>query len=328
MSVLSTSTDSMVSTLRRAMKQGQAWPWLAGATALIAVLAWSYGPMFIALARRWYRDPDYTHGFLVVPFAVLLLWSRREMVAEVSPRGTLWGFALLALAGVMRWASAYYSFVLLNSASLLPCAAGLVLLMGGWRWLWWAAPSIVFLGFMFPLPGFATGYLSQPLQHAGTIVATYLLQLIGIPAASEGNLILLTDAQLGVVEACSGLKMMVMFFAVCIAVAFLVKRPLLDRILIVSSAVPIALLANVFRLIITGVLHEYVGGRTADTFFHDLAGWFMMPAAMILLGIELLLLSRLLVIPQRAAAASIASVGVEVPNKVGGRRAKQTARRK
>jgi exosortase len=222
--------------------------------------------------------------------------------------------ALIAVAAVMRFASAYYHFALLDPMSLVPVLAGIALFAGGWRVLRWAGPSIVFVGLMVPLPGAIGGLLSHPLQRAGTMSATYALQTLGFPAVAQGNVIVLSDTQLGVVEACSGLRMMMLFFAVSFAIAFLVKRPLLDRVIILASAAPVALVANIARIVTTGMLHDLASHKAADALFHDLAGWFMMPLAVLLLWLELGLLARLLTPPRSLApvpwsAATMSNLG-------------------
>jgi len=114
-----------------------------------------------------------------------------------------------------------------------------------------------------------------------------LLQTLGMPAVAEGNVILLNEASLGIVEACSGLRMLVVFFALSTAVALVARRPFWERVFLVFSAIPIALFTNVVRITATGVAYETVGGETGQFIFHDLAGWLMMPLALALLGIGL-----------------------------------------
>ena len=273
---------------------------LLAAIVLAGVLTVCYWPAMAGLIRRWWNEEDQVHGFLVPAVAIAILVVRREMLAGVRLRGSLWGLPLIVLAGLMRWVSAHYLLALVDPLSLLPLLAGGVLFIGGWRALRWAAPALALLFFMIPLPGLAAGLLSHPLQRAGTIVSTYVLQTLGLPAIALGNVIQLTETQLGVVEACSGLRMMMLFFAVCLAYAFLAKRPALDRVLIIASAVPVSLLANVARIVLTGVLYEWGSRQWGDLLFHDLAGWFMMPLAVLLLWAEMELWGRLLVLPQPA----------------------------
>jgi len=290
---------------------------LLSAGALLAVFVWTYWTPMQTLVRRWWVDDDYTYGFLVPVFAGIILWVRRGMLKPFTPRGNLWGLPVMALAGLMRWVSVYCYFALVEPLSLVPLLAGIVLFVGGWRALRWSLPAIALLTFMVPLPGVVADLMSHPLQRAGTIASTYTLQTLGIPAIAQGNVICLSETQMGVVEACSGLRMMMLFFAVCFAAAFLVKRPAFDRIVIIFSAPPIALLANVARIVLTGVLHETVSAEVADALFHDLAGWFMMPLAVVLLWGEMAILDRLLIVAPSAprGAATPASLSGTVKNR-------------
>lgn len=277
------------------------------------------------LLQRWAGDPDYTHGFLVPLVSGYLLWQRRGLLkgADLSPTwsAVAVGVGCLALSGLIRTAALILFARILDPAAIVPCVFGLILLLGGWGALRWAWPSALFLIFMLPLPGFVSTLLSHPLQRAATIASTFLLQTLGVSAMAEGNVIVLRDGQLEVVQACSGLKMMSLFVAVCVAAAFIMRRPLLDRILVVVSAPVNALAANIIRITVTGVLHElnFVGTNME----HDLAGWLMMPAAVILVWVELSFLDRILV-PQAEAAPVV--VSVERPRQQGEKRKPTLAR--
>jgi exosortase len=269
------------------------WPALAAA-ALVAALAWSYAEPISGLVHRWWNEADYQYCFLVPVFSGYLLWKRKSMIVFEPIQGIGWGLPLLALAAAMRWASAYYYFALLDPLSLIPCLAGLAILLGGWKALAWSWPAIVFLVFMVPLPGFLAGTLSHPLQRVGTLASTYIIQTLGIPAVAQGNIIVLTHGEIGVVEACNGLRMMMLFMTVCTGAAFLMTGSPLLRVLVVLSAAPISVIANIARITITGILHETASQAVADWVFHDLAGFLMMPLAVVLLWLEVAFLSRLI----------------------------------
>jgi exosortase len=261
-------------------------------------LAWLYWPALKEMAVRWSNDPRYSHGYLVPFFSGFLLWHRRDMLARSPLRPRAWGLLLL-LAGLgMNMAGTRWFVGWFEGASIMLSLAGACVLVGGWPALHWAWPAIGFLFFMIPLPWRAEQALGAPLQWLATRSSTYVLQTLGLPAVAEGNIILLTDnIRIGVVEACNGLGMLMMFFAYASAAALIVDRPLLDRALILLSAVPIALLANILRITVTGFLYVHVSGKVAHAVFHDLAGWLMMPLALAVLWFELWLLSRLLVEP-------------------------------
>lgn len=273
---------------------------LGWALLLSGIVLWSYGTALITMVGRWWREPDYVHGFLVIPFALFLLWTRRPMMPTQPLRGSWWGLVPLVVCAFMRSVSAFLTDPSLEPLSIVPCLLGLGLLLGGWPALRWSWPSIVFLAFMVPLPNFVAQWLSEPLQTVATAMSTYVIQTVGIPAIAQGNIIVLPSAQLGVIEACSGLRMLMLFFAVCCGGVFLMKSGVLERLAIVVSAVPIAVVSNVVRISVTAILHEFTNPELANVVFHDLAGFFMMPLAVMLLVAELGLLRRLLV-PMRAS---------------------------
>jgi exosortase len=269
-----------------------------GLLTLTPALIWAYWGDLSEVAERWATDPQYSHGYLVVAFALALLWLRRERLAGVVARPTWWGLPLLAAGTLLHLAGGYLYFDWIAGVSLIPALAGLCLTLGGWGVLRWAWPAIAFLVFMLPLPFRIEVGLAYPLQRLATLSSTYLLQTLGFTAVAEGNVILMDDdVRIGVVEACSGLGMLVTFFALATAVAMVLKRRLADKVFIVLSALPIAVLANLIRITVTGVLHATAGSKIADLVFHDLAGWLMMPLALGMLWVELWVLSRLLVEP-------------------------------
>jgi len=270
--------------------------WSAAAWAVVAVLLlWLFWTPLTSMARIWWGQADYGHGFFVIPFAVLLLWVRRDLARPLPRRGSWWGLAFFALFAVLWFASIYFKYHVASRLAIIPCMAGIALLVGGWRALHWAWPSIAFLIFMIPLPGFLSDFLRQPLQRVGTVVSVGIIQTIGIPSAPRGNVIVLPHGELGVVDACSGLRMLMLFFAVCIGAAFLLKRPWWEKVVMVVSAVPIALAANIIRITVTAMLHEMVDAELADVVFHDLAGLMMMPIGILMLWGELWLLERLVI---------------------------------
>jgi exosortase len=173
--------------------------------------------------------------------------------------------------------------------------AGVAVLAGGWPALRWSWPALVFLVFMVPLPYRVEHALGAPLQRVATVASNYTLQTIGLPAVAEGNVILIGDARIGVVDACNGLGMLFMFLAFTVGTALVLERGLVEKLFIVISAVPIAVAANVMRITLTGLLQVTAGGRVADAVYHDLAGWLMMPLALAALWVETALISRLFV---------------------------------
>ncbi len=258
-------------------------------------LLWSLWPALAAMADRWSTDPRYAHGYFVPIFSLALLWMRRSRLDGVKAGKSTWGLALVGLGAIAQLVGGYFRIGTLEGLALLPYLSGLALLLGGWRVLGWAWPAIAFLAFMIPLPWRVENLLGPPLQSMATTASTYLLQTLGFMAFADGNVIQLNEARIGVVDACSGLSMLITFVALSTAAALVVKRPLFDKIVLVVSSIPVALVANIARITLTGILHDKVGGHVATTFYHDLAGWLMIPFALILYWFEIWVLSHLLI---------------------------------
>jgi exosortase len=264
---------------------------------LLAGAGWAYWPTGVRLVEGWCYDPQYSHGFLIPPIAAALLWQRRHDLAGLTWETSGWAVPLALLAGALLALGGRYEFPWLSAVSLLPMLAAICLAVGGRPLLRGVWPAILFLVFMVPLPGRLQGLLARPLQRMAANASTHLLQTLGFPAQADGSVILLNEVELEVVDACNGIRMLVAFVALSTAVAALLVRPWYQRLLLLSSAVPIALVCNVLRITTAGVLYETAGSSTAHFVYHDLAGWLMIPLALGFLLLELWYLDHLVVTP-------------------------------
>src|ERR1043166_5822738 len=136
------------------------------AAAILLALVASHWTTFAHMVDRWTNDPQYSHGFVVPLFALVVLWSRRGMLPTVTWEPAMIGMALVAIGLSIRLIAVESDIEPLDALSLLPTVFGLVLLVGGWSVLGWAWPALAFLAFMMPLPFFIEQALAQPLRHA------------------------------------------------------------------------------------------------------------------------------------------------------------------
>jgi exosortase len=267
---------------------------LSALAATLATFLWAYWPTLARMAAKWNVDPQYSHGYLVPLIALGLLYLRRDELDIAAVRPSWWGAPVLLAGIAMRLVGGYFYLEWFDFLSIVPVAAGICLLIGGWPAFRWAWPGIVFLVFMVPLPFTLENALRDPLRTIGTTASTFLMQTLGLPALAEGHVIIVNADKIGVEEACSGLSMLMVFFALSTAVAIASQRVLWERAVILVSAVPIAIIANVGRITLTGLF--YVAGWSAFAKqFHDNAEWFMMPLAIGLLFLEMAVLNRLFI---------------------------------
>lgn len=292
-------------------------PALLVGLALACGLLWAYWPTLVGLVQRWSSDPQYTHGYVIPVFALIVLWFRRsDFPANLRP--SWWGLVVVAVAVVLRLLGAALFIDWLDAGSLLPALAGLIVLAGGWALLGWSWPALAFLLFVVPLPYQADILLAHPLRSIATVCSTYGLQTLGIPALADGNVIIIDDLKVGVVEACSGLGMLMTFFALSTAVAFVVRRPLIDRGIIFVSAVPIGVLMNVLRITVTVFCFRFADAEVAKVVFHDVAGWIMMPLALGVLWLELLFLERLRIPLEKNTPVPVPVDPIPAPGRIEG----------
>lgn len=271
--------------------------WLLGAAALI-MLVWSFFPTVMWMVGKWTDDPQYSHGFLV-PFFSAYLGYRAFQAGKLTlgtPR-TILGVAVLVVALAARALAGGLMFHQLDAGALLLSLTGLVLMAGGFPLLRGLAPSLAFLIFMVPLPYELEQNVGGPLKVVATQASTYLLQTLGLPAVAEGHVILIDEIRLGVVDACSGLKMLMTFSAFAFGAVLLVDRTRFEKLMILLGIVPIAVLTNVLRISATGIAHTFTGDKGTLHFLHDLHGWLMMPLGLALLGLQLWVLARLVIRP-------------------------------
>lgn len=184
-----------------------------------------------------------------------------------------------------------------ETATLLPVIACLTWTFGSWPLLRRVWPAILFLVFLFPLPPRVNDLISMPLQTIAATGSCFLLQLSGLWAVQQGNVISIKTPhgpmQLDVAVACNGLRMLMTMAATITATIIVIHLPTWKRVTLLVSTVPIAMLSNIIRIVATGWCYYKVTGPAAKQWAHDLSGWLMMPLALILVALELKLLSWL-----------------------------------
>jgi exosortase len=267
--------------------------WQLGA--LAGALVWAYLPMLRVFADKWVNDPQYSHGLLVPFFSAFLVWRARPAGGAALRPLPLVGCALLIPVLGMRAAAGALLFHQLDALSLLVALAAVVVAAGGAPLLRRVGPAIAFLAFMVPLPYELERNIGSPLKDAATVCSTFLLQTLGLPAVRDGNVILIDDVRLGVVDACSGLKMMATFAAFSVGAALLIDRSRFEKLMLLLGIVPVAVLTNVLRITMTGLSFAALTAPGVRAFLHDLYGYAMILVGLALLALEVWVLNRLVV---------------------------------
>ncbi|RUL84919.1 exosortase/archaeosortase family protein [Tautonia sociabilis] len=278
---------------------------LVAVAAVLAVLAWAYKTELLELAALWSRDPNYSHGYLVIPIVGFMFWWLWPRGAEADRlRPCPWGWALLAGLVAVRFALLRGGHYWLEGFTLVPTVGALVLAYGGWRLLWRTWPAVAFLVFMFSVPPTINSQVSLPLQRVASIASAGLMRLLGFWVMDEGNVLVIGGEKLEVAAACNGLAMLMSLAATISAFVILVPMANWKRVALLLSVVPVALLCNILRIAGTAYAYHLLGSKRGQELAHDVAGWLMMPLALVIVLLELAWLSWLVTEDEAAEPVS------------------------
>ena len=276
------------------------------AVALLLLVAGLYAKILVALFLQWvgpHSDPSFQHGIFVPLFALFVLWQDRKRLHAIAPAPSWTGLPLIALGLLMLIVGVLGAENFLSRASLLVLLAGLVILFQGWTFFRAVLFPWAVLLLMIPIPALILQQVTFPLQMLAAKLATALLQLVQVPVLREGNVINLASMPLDVAEACSGIRSLLTLVTLAIIYGYLMETRIWMRGLLAVSAVPIAVVANSFRIFGTGLLVQYWDPDKAEGFFHTFSGWLIFVVALILLFAVHRGLSRIF-IDKGAVAAS------------------------
>jgi exosortase len=266
-------------------------------TVLIAFI-WSYWPGLVDLWKIWMRDDEYSSGLLVPILAAYILWTRRRTLTKCPIRPSIIGIFLFLGAQLLRFFGLLFLYGSAERLSLALSIFALVLLMFGWQFFKKVATILLFLCLMLPWPNRIRAAVSLPLQRWSTSSAVFCLELMGYEILQEGNVIHVGGSTVAVAEACNGLRMITAFIVICGLVVLLIKRTWWEKLIILASSLPIALLCNTIRLAITAIFFTILEGEYWEKMFHDFGGYAMMPLALAAVVVELRLLVKLTTPPE------------------------------
>jgi len=273
----------------------QAFMWL-GAAVLVLTVIWNYWKPTVAdLWTIWMRSDEYSSGMLVPLIAAYIVWLRRKDIMACPIRPSIWGLFALVGAQAMRFFGLFFMYASAERVSLVLTVAALVLLLFGWKLFWKVSSVLAFLFLMLPLPNRVQTAVTLPLQDWATASAVFCLETLGYEVAREGNVINLAGTMVAVVEACNGLRMVTAFFVISGLVVLLVHRRWWEKLIILASAVPIALVCNTLRLVVTAMAFTKIDSQRWEGVFHDYGGLAMMPLALGIVVFELWMLSNLVI---------------------------------
>jgi exosortase len=253
-----------------------------------------YAPTVIRLAAIWNEDPDYSHGYLVIPASLLFALisfqrlDARAWSVATSASAMVLGAVEIVLGVALHAIGFIFDISMLDVLSLVCVLRGSVLLVAGPQVNAAFAFPAMFLLFLAPLPPIVHQSLAIFMQQLVAAVSTFTLDLFGVPIYRSGYVVHLPhDYVMTVGEACSGLRSMIAIVALAVAMGFVTNGPTWYRWTLGLLALPVAGLTNCLRVVLTGVILMNLGKGWADGFMHTMEGMVMIVvAAAIMLAIS------------------------------------------
>ncbi len=250
---------------------------------LVAVLLVLYAPVLRLLVWQWYNDADYSHGFLVPLLSAFLIWQRRDKLRLIPRRPSPWGMVIVLFSLGLLFLGSLGAELSLARLSLLGVICGLIVYFAGAAILRAMTFPLAFLLFAIPIPAVIYNSIVFPLQFIASRFATNALEMLNLfPVMREGNVLVLPHMSLEVVEACSGIRSLMSLLALAAGYGYLVERSIWVRWLLVLAMVPLAIISNGTRVMITAIMAHYIGREAAQGFMHEFSGWVIFVVATVL----------------------------------------------
>ncbi|MGE4285930.1 MAG: exosortase/archaeosortase family protein [Phycisphaerae bacterium] len=254
-------------------------------TALFVLMFWNNIADTVSV---WVKDPSWSHGFLILPFSLYLLHQRREIILSIKPEPSYIGVAwLLLMVCVYIFNIVQIRYAYGEPLIMIAALCALVYAVCGWKLMQHLWVPVLYLVFAIPIPTRLYRELTTPLRMIASQMATAIVNMLpGIEATVRGVIIDITrngvplDTSLNVADACSGMRLMMAFLALGVAMAYIHARPIWQKAILLGSIIPIAILCNIVRVTVTAFIYIYAGSKYAKGIYHDTLGMLMLPLAL------------------------------------------------
>ncbi|MBU1363411.1 MAG: exosortase A [Gammaproteobacteria bacterium] len=252
--------------------QNQFPNWKPTLTAIAAILLWIgywYWGTLEAMAHIWWRSETYTHGIIVPPIALWLIWRDRQRLAAMQPQATGWfalplaGLVFLWLLGDLTAVNALTQFAVVGL--IVMSIMGIV----GWQVSKALAFPLFFLFFAVPVGDF----LLPRLMEWTADFTVQAVRLSGIPVFREGQNFVIPSGHWSVVEACSGVRYLIASLTVGTLYAYLTYTSLKRRLTFILVALLVPIVANWLRAYMIVMLGHLSGNKLAAGVDHLIYGW-------------------------------------------------------
>ena len=226
-------------------------------------------PQYPGLVLSWLRDSNNSHGLLVPFISAYFVWKNRSKLHGCSQCADNRGAVMLITSLIIYLLSYAGGISVVSRGMIILSFMGLILYNFGSGVFRILAFPLCFLFFMIPVPVSVISLISLPLQRLATDISAVLIRLASIPVYQEGNMLYFAQSQLEVAEACSGIHSIMALIMLSLVFVYVNEMTTKGKAVLIASAIPIALIANIVRVTSTGILAQFYGESIARGFLHE-----------------------------------------------------------
>jgi exosortase len=256
------------------------WPLI-----ILGLFVLLYAGVLKGLISQWWGDPDYGHGFFVPLFAAYVLWHDRKRWTNCELKPSNFGLVVMLGAIGLLMLGSLGAELFISRFSMLVLLAGMILFLAGWNTLRAVAFPLGYLFWMVPIPVILYNQITFPLQLLASRLATSWLEFVHVPVLRDGNVLVMSNYSLEVVEACSGIRSLMTLIALALAYGYFAENRRWARYLLALLMIPIAIVTNGTRIMGAGMLAHRYGPAAAEGFLHEFSGWVIFMSALALIAL-------------------------------------------
>jgi exosortase len=256
-----------------------------------------------SIVHRWLNDSSWSHGFLIPLFSLYFINQHKNEILNLQTKPNYLGLLFL-ICGIVFYPLniVHFQYGYFRPIGMIATVGAIVLFLGGWPLVKYTWLPVGFLVFAVPLPARYYVKLTMPMRHLAATIATVLFNLVDQMEATANGVVIdviykgqRLEPALNVAEACSGMRLLMAFLALGVAMAYLHYRPIWQRFILLISTIPIAILCNIVRVTATGFIYVLIHPKYAQGIYHDILGMAMLPLAFGLYGFLAWFMSSLFV---------------------------------
>ncbi|MHC4397086.1 MAG: exosortase/archaeosortase family protein [Planctomycetota bacterium] len=266
-----------------------------------------------SIVRRWVNDPSWSHGFLIPLFSLYFINQHKKDILNLKTRPNYLGLVFL-ICGIVFYPLniVHFHYGYFRPLTMIATLGAIVLFLGGWALVKHSWLPVAFLVFAVPLPHRHYVAFTMPMRKLASTIASALMNLVNDMQTTANGVVIdviykghRLEPPLNVAEACSGMRLLMAFLALGVAMAYLHYRPVWQRIILLASTIPIAILCNIVRVSVTGFIYVMGNPKYARGIWHDGLGMMMLILAFGLYGSLAWFMSNLFVEEQKKVVENI-----------------------